>query len=134
MGQCWTRFCKRPYKRRHVIGGKVCHINKLESWEEKLTEAKQDGKIAVVKFSASWCKPCKEIATPYRELADKYSSLVFLAVDVDEMAELSSSWEIKATPTFYFIRSGQPMDKLVGANKSELQKKIATIVDLASKM
>ncbi|KAK9741877.1 hypothetical protein RND81_03G134900 [Saponaria officinalis] len=135
MGQCWTRLCKRPCKRQHVLGGKVCQVTKQETWEEKLAEAKQDGKIVVVKFSASWCKPCKEIAAPYRELADKYSSsLLFLAVDVDEMAELSSSWDIKATPTFYFLRGGQPMDKLVGSNKLELQKKIATIVDLTSKM
>lgn len=39
----------------------------------------------VVKFSATWCKNCKEIAGTYRELSDKYPSLIFLTVDVDEM-------------------------------------------------
>uniref|UniRef100_A0A803MJJ9 Thioredoxin domain-containing protein n=2 Tax=Chenopodium quinoa TaxID=63459 RepID=A0A803MJJ9_CHEQI len=88
----------------------------------------------VVKFSATWCKNCKEIAATYRDLADKYPSLVFLSVDVDEMTEFCTSFDIKATPTFYFLRSGQPMDKLVGANKVELRRKLATIAELSARM
>ncbi|KAL8159039.1 hypothetical protein V2J09_000576 [Rumex salicifolius] len=49
---------------------------------------------------------------------------MFLTIDVDELTELSTSWDIKATPTFFFLRDGQQIDKLVGANKPELQKKI----------
>ena len=45
------------------------------------------------------------------------------------MQEFSSSWDIKATPTFFFLRDGQQVDKLVGANKPELQKKITAILD-----
>ena len=47
------------------------------------------------------------------------------------MQEFSTSWDIKATPTFFFLKDGQQIDKLVGANKSELQKKIAAISDSA---
>ncbi|CAI0423722.1 unnamed protein product [Linum tenue] len=47
----------------------------------------------------------------------------------DGKTELSTSWEIKATPTFFFLRDGKQVDKLVGANKPELQKKITAIVD-----
>ena len=43
--------------------------------------------------------------------------------------DFSTSWDIKATPTFFFLRDGQQVDKLVGANKPELQKKITAIVD-----
>lgn len=41
---------------------------------------------AVVNFSASWCNPCRAAAPGYHELADKYSSMIFLTVDVDELA------------------------------------------------
>ncbi|KMT17409.1 hypothetical protein BVRB_2g038640 [Beta vulgaris subsp. vulgaris] len=133
MGQCWTTLCKGHNKRRQT-GGKVQYITKEESWEEKISEARQDDKIVVVKFCATWCKNCKEIASTYRDLADKYPSLLFLCVDVDEMTEFSTSWDIKATPTFYFLRAGQPMDKLVGANKVELLRKLATIAELSARM
>ncbi|XP_016541801.1 thioredoxin H9 isoform X3 [Capsicum annuum] len=43
--------------------------------------------------------------------------------------EFSSSWDIKATPTFFFLKEGEQIDKLVGANKPELQKKITAIAD-----
>ncbi|CAN4113595.1 unnamed protein product [Withania somnifera] len=69
------------------------------------------------------------IAPFYCELSEKYLSLMFLTVDVDELTEFSSSWDIKATPTFFFLKEGNQIDKLVGANKPELQKKITTIAD-----
>lgn len=48
------------------------------------------------------------------------------------MQEFSTSWDIKATPTFFFLKDGQQIDKLVGANKPELQKKIDAIMDSAA--
>lgn len=47
--------------------------------------------------------------------------------------DFSSSWDIKATPTFFFLKDGQQIDKLVGANKPELQKKIVAIQDAESR-
>lgn len=45
------------------------------------------------------------------------------------LQEFSTSWDIKATPTFFFLKDGQQIDKLVGANKPELQKKMTAILD-----
>ena len=45
------------------------------------------------------------------------------------LQDFSTSWDIKATPTFFFLKDGQEVDKLVGANKPELQKKIVAITD-----
>ena len=47
--------------------------------------------------------------------------------------DFSSSWDIKATPTFFFLKNGQQIDKLVGANRPELQKKIDAIVEPISR-
>ncbi|CAK9170732.1 unnamed protein product [Ilex paraguariensis] len=110
-------------------GGNVHLIATKESWDEKLADARRDGKIVIANFSASWCGPCRMIAPLYRELSEKHPSLMFLTIDVDELTEFSTSWDIKATPTFFFLRDGQQVDKLVGANKPELQRKITAILD-----
>ncbi|KAL3358694.1 hypothetical protein AABB24_015683 [Solanum stoloniferum] len=110
-------------------GGNVSLITTKESWDQKLAEAKKEGKIVIANFSASWCGPCRMISPFYCELSEKYLSLMFLTVDVDELTEFSSSWDIKATPTFFFLKDGEQIDKLVGANKPELQKKITTVAD-----
>ncbi|KAF5953422.1 hypothetical protein HYC85_006278 [Camellia sinensis] len=152
MGLC----CSKPRNDgddsdHHVefAGGNVHLITTKQSWDEKLSEASRDGKIVVANFSASWCGPCRVIATFYSELSEKYPVLMFLTVDVDELTddfvalaklvgnkfccflvqEFSTTWDIKATPTFFFLRDGQQVEKLVGANKPELQKKVIAIVN-----
>ncbi|XP_062003467.1 thioredoxin H9 [Rosa rugosa] len=112
-------------------GGNLHLITTIEKWDQKLAEAKTDGKVVIANFSATWCGPCKQIAPLYRELSEQYTSLMFLVIDVDELTDFSTSWDIKATPTFFFLQDGQQIDKLVGANKPELQKKIVAIVDSA---
>ncbi|KAL5166799.1 Thioredoxin H9 [Glycine soja] len=109
--------------------GNVKLITTKEAWDQYLEEARRDGKIVIANFSAAWCGPCKMIAPYYCELSEKYTSMMFLVVDVDELTDFSTSWDIKATPTFFFLKDGQQLDKLVGANKPELQKKIVAIND-----
>ncbi|XP_071689808.1 thioredoxin H-type-like [Rutidosis leptorrhynchoides] len=111
----------------HFAGGNVTLITTMDAWDRKLSEAKTQGKIVIANFSASWCGPCKSVAPYYIELSEKHPSLMFLTIDVDALTEFSTQWEVKATPTFFFLRDGQQFDKLVGANKVELENKITTI-------
>jgi thioredoxin 1 len=48
------------------------------------------------------------------------------------LQEFSSSWDIRATPTFFFLKNGQQMDKLVGANKPELERKVQAAAGASS--
>ncbi|KAG6693320.1 hypothetical protein I3842_10G163300 [Carya illinoinensis] len=66
-------------------GGNVHLITSKESWDQKLVEASGDGKIVIANFSATWCGPCKTMAPFYRELSEKYPSVVFLLIDVEEL-------------------------------------------------
>ncbi|KAE8689534.1 Thioredoxin H9 [Hibiscus syriacus] len=139
MGQWWSKFLQF-FKCRKGEGTKdqqalcpehtsknVHHITTKQSWEEKLTEATRDGKILVANFSAPWSAPCRSIARVYGELADKYTSLVFVTVDVGELAEFSNSWDVSVNPTFIVIKDGRQVDKFVGADKAELKKKMAAV-------
>ncbi|ONM29786.1 Thioredoxin H-type [Zea mays] len=64
-------------------------------------------------------------------MSQTYPQLMFLTIDVDDLMEFSSSWDIRATPTFFFLKNEQQVDKLVGANKPELEKKVAAVADAA---
>lgn len=50
------------------------------------------------------------------------------------LQEFSTSWDIKATPTFFFLRNGREVDKLVGANKEELRRKVAGVANSQTKL
>ncbi len=40
------------------------------------------------------------------------------------LQDVTSTWEIRAMPTFLFIKEGKQIDKIVGANKDELDRKV----------
>ncbi|RLN28392.1 thioredoxin H5-like [Panicum miliaceum] len=103
--------------------GKVTIIPDLKCWERKLDEANELGQTVVVKFSATWCGPCRNAAPLFAELSLKHSDLVFVSIDVDELPELVTQFDVRATPTFIFMRDKKEIDKLVGGNQEDLQRK-----------
>ncbi|XP_021723304.1 thioredoxin H-type-like [Chenopodium quinoa] len=130
MGLCASRDDDEDSSAHYIMAdGNVHLITTIAAWEEKLMLANQQDKIIIANFSAAWCGPCKMIASYYCELSRKYTSLMFLTIDVDELPDLSTSFDIKATPSFFFLQNGQEIDKLVGSNKAELLKKITAVVD-----
>ncbi|KAL5548236.1 hypothetical protein UlMin_003467 [Ulmus minor] len=64
----------------------------------------------------------------FEELALTYQDVLFLLVDVDELKVVASKMEIKAMPTFLLMREGTVVDKLVGANREEMRKRIDSFV------
>ncbi|GMP59831.1 hypothetical protein CsSME_00022949 [Camellia sinensis var. sinensis] len=86
----------------------------------------------VANFSASWCDPCRVITPFYSELSEKYSVLMFLSIDVDKLTEFSTTWDVKAIPAFFFFQNGQQVEKLVQANKPDLQACGTAIVNLVA--
>ncbi|MCO5588862.1 hypothetical protein L7F22_042822 [Adiantum nelumboides] len=104
--------------------GNVHIIKAKNDWDAKLAEGKAANKVVVVDFTASWCGPCKFIAPVFVELSEKYPNLVFLKVDVDEVNDVSTAYEIRAMPTFLFIENDNVVEKIVGANKTELENKV----------
>jgi len=129
MGNCMEKSCLTVDSEDEVeSGGNVHIITDKGSWDEKISEANKDGKMVVANFGATWCAPCRFIEPVYSKLSKAFPSFTFLSIDIDQMAEMSTLWDIEATPTFIFLKDGQQLDKLVGANKVELEKKLNNLV------
>ncbi|KAI5061491.1 hypothetical protein GOP47_0024000 [Adiantum capillus-veneris] len=103
---------------------KVMAFNAICIIHQELIRTVPNWALVVVDFTASWCGPCKFIAPVFAELSEKYPNLVFLKVDVDEMNAISTAYEVRAMPTFLFIEKGVVIDKIIGANKGELEAKV----------
>uniref|UniRef100_A0A0C9RKR8 TSA: Wollemia nobilis Ref_Wollemi_Transcript_13305_876 transcribed RNA sequence n=1 Tax=Wollemia nobilis TaxID=56998 RepID=A0A0C9RKR8_9CONI len=107
--------------------GNVIACHSTDAWKSKLEEAKSSGKLVVVDFTAAWCGPCRIISPVYVELSKTYKDVVFLKVDVDELQDVTEEWEVQSMPTFIFIKDGKPIDKIIGARKDELERKVAAL-------
>ncbi|KAF5192805.1 Thioredoxin h1 [Thalictrum thalictroides] len=104
--------------------GQVIACHTLDSWNQQLQKGKDSNKIIVVDFTATWCGPCKFMAPIFEELASKNPNGIFLKVDVDKLQSVASDWNVNAMPTFLFLKDGEPVGRLVGANAPELQRKV----------
>ena len=98
----------------------------LEEVQEILARAAADSWLVVIDFSATWCGPCKAIAPFFQELCQTTpEGVIFVKVDVDENPETAAEYSVSAMPTFVFIKNGEVVDRLMGANPQRLQDLIA---------
>eukprot|EP00979_Chaetoceros_neogracilis_P012452 scaffold3312_cov199-Chaetoceros_neogracile.AAC.3 len=105
-----------------IRGGEVLEPTTLSEVDDILMKASAEGKLVVIDFSATWCGPCRAIAPLYKELSEQYGNTVFLKVDVDENPETAAKYGVSAMPTFLFLKRGDVVDKMMGANPTKLQE------------
>jgi thioredoxin 1 len=67
----------------------------------------------VLKFSASWCGPCKMLAMTVKELDD--NTVPITDVDIDENLELATKYGIRGVPTLVLLKDGLEVKRVTGA-------------------
>ena len=90
------------------------------------TEVLDSDKLTVVDFWAEWCGPCRAIGPVIDELSKEYSGTINVGkVNVDHNPQVSMNYGITSIPAILFVKNGQVVDKLVGAQpKGNFVKKI----------
>jgi thioredoxin 1 len=90
------------------------------------TDVLDSAKLSVIDFWAEWCGPCRAIAPVIEELAKEYDGKVNVGkVNVDHNPQVSMNYGITSIPAILFVKGGQVVDKLVGAQpKANFVKKI----------
>ena len=82
----------------------------------------QTNETMVIKFTASWCRPCQAIGPVYKELATIYAAH-FIEVDVDDFDQIASQYKVAVMPTFCIVKGGHEatIDTLTGSNEQSLR-------------
>jgi len=86
--------------------------------------------ILVIDCWAPWCGPCRMIAPTIEALAKDYKGkVVFGKVNTDENMQLSMKFGIMSIPTLLFFKSGQLVDKSVGAlPRSQIEERLKKLL------
>ena len=73
--------------------------------------------VVLVDFWATWCGPCRMVSPVIDELSDIYEGKAKIGkVNVDEEAELASSFAVVSIPTVVLFKNGKAEERLVGAH------------------
>lgn len=90
----------------------VHHIENNQVNEEVL---KNNDKLVVVDFFATWCMPCQMLTPILSEISEKYDGKVeFYKVNVDENQDAAMRYGVESVPTLIFFKDGKEVERQVG--------------------
>ena len=99
--------------------GIVLNIDSTEQWQNRVNSG--GPRHTVMKATASWCRPCKEIDPFYQSLAKKYDA-TFTRIDVDDLDDVAADLSVAMMPTFVVLdRDGKELGRVAGANEGKLE-------------
>lgn len=111
----------------------ISHLKNIHDFESLLA---QTDKPVAIKFEASWCGPCKQVAPLFQAVAEEYYDRVSFAiinVDDDFAGPICQRYAIRGVPAIIFLNNGkQVSETLVGrfATKDVLINKLKTIFNI----
>ena len=65
----------------------------------------------ILKFSASWCQPCKMLA---KNLETAQLTIPVEEVDIDEKTDMSVEYKIRGVPTLVMLEDGKEVKRVSG--------------------
>jgi thioredoxin 2 len=73
-------------------------------------------RLVLVDLWAPWCAPCRRVAPVLEALSSEFAStLKVVKVNVDESPRIAQRYEARSIPMLLFMRDGQLVDTVVGA-------------------
>ena len=93
---------------QHTQTGEECQ----QLWETENT-------VLVFKYSAVWCRPCRDMTPIFEKYSQEYPNFKFAEIDVDK-CNWSGPTNISSLPTFEFWLNKKLLHSFSGKNEQKL--------------
>lgn len=110
--------------------GRVHNVTSLREVEDLLSSARSS--CAVIFFTSSTCPPCKIVYPAYDQLAQEAGhKATLIKVDISRASDVSSKFNVRATPTFITFLKGEKENEWSGADEGKLLGNIRLLIQMA---
>jgi thiol-disulfide isomerase/thioredoxin len=115
------------------MSSQVIHVSDTNTFNMILEDSARKNTWVVVKAGASWCRPCTQIKPKFDQWSSdqKYSSIKFLDVDIEDMDDSFRKYQVNALPTFLFILNKEVLCRVVGISTDTIQNALDACVGSA---
>ncbi|RJS62422.1 thioredoxin [Bacillus sp. PK3_68] len=90
--------------------------------ESNFDEVVSSNEVAVIKFGAPWCGPCKMIAPVLDSLSTSMENVSFGDVNIDENGMLAEKFNIMSVPTILIFKNGSVAKQSLGFSPEDKLK------------
>ncbi len=104
----------------------VADHQKILILTDKNIQQQLKNKLVLADFWASWCAPCRMMATVLNEVAEELSGNSNVAkVNIEQYQSLAQKYSVRSIPTLILFKNGIEVDRFAGVKtKDYLLKQI----------
>ncbi|GAV04622.1 hypothetical protein RvY_14883 [Ramazzottius varieornatus] len=105
----------------------IAILNGTKNFQSATSNTRQ---YTVIKFFASWCGACKQMAPQYNKIANDLPSeqFVFYRMDVDNNKDIAKVHNLEMLPTFVVYKGGQLVYRQTGTVHEKLRKALTDLI------
>src|SRR3989339_66695 len=94
------------------------------------TEVKNQDKLVIVDFFATWCEPCKMLAPILEKVAiELKDKVILMKVNLDDAPQTAGKFNVDRIPTVIVFKNGSPVTGFVGmATEQSIKQMINQIL------
>jgi thioredoxin 1 len=93
-----------------------------QNFEQEVLKSPQP---VLVDFWATWCAPCRMLASTVESIAEEYAGRAKVGkLNVDENILVTSRYGIRSIPTLLLFKGGQVQEQVVGATSKDVISKL----------
>ena len=115
-----NKIYKYIIRERKVINMEILEIKGTEQFDKEVLKSEQ---TVFVDFFATWCMPCKMMAGVIDKMAEEYTNVKFVKIDVDQNQKKKKKYNVMSIPTMMVFKKGMATKTFIGVtDKDEIAK------------
>ncbi|KAI5249775.1 glutaredoxin [Aureobasidium subglaciale] len=116
-----------------------CTLSEMASDNDfaSYTNSVSESTTLVIYFHAPWAEPCKQMSTVLSALASTYTAsspptVAFLALDAEELSEVSEQYDVTQVPYIVIQKAGKVLETISGGDASRVRAAVEKHVGAGS--